>query len=83
MDEMANAIAQKTGLAPEQAKAAAQAAVDFMMTKLPAPLADQVKSGRRGRYGRRREESGRDARQKIDGVAQTRASRSFEAIEHA
>ena len=44
MDELANVIAQKTGLSPEQAKAAAQAAVDFMMTKLPGPLGEQVKS---------------------------------------
>ena len=44
MDELANAIAQKTGLSQEQAKAAAQAAMDFLMTKLPAPIAEQIKS---------------------------------------
>lgn len=43
MDEMADVIAQKTGLSHDQAKAAAQAALDYLMTKLPAPIAQQVK----------------------------------------
>lgn len=48
MDELTNAIAQKTGLSQDQARQAAQAALDFLMTKLPAPVAEQVKSALSG-----------------------------------
>ena len=51
MDELTNAIAQKTGLSQDQAKAAGQAAVDFMMTKLPGPLGEQVKAAMGGGGG--------------------------------
>jgi hypothetical protein len=37
-------VSQKTGLSQEQSRAAAQAVLDFLMTKLPAPVAEQVKS---------------------------------------
>ena len=48
MDELAKMIAQKTGLSEAQSRQAAQAAMDFLMTKLPAPLAEQVKSALSG-----------------------------------
>lgn len=43
MEELVTVVAQKTGLAPEQARAAAQAVLDFLMTKVPAPLGEQIK----------------------------------------
>lgn len=42
MDELVKVVAQKTGLSQEQAKAAAQAVIDFLKTKLPAPVAGQI-----------------------------------------
>lgn len=48
MDELAKVVSQKTGLPPDQAKAAAQAVLDYLMTKLPAPVAAQVKSALTG-----------------------------------
>lgn len=48
MDELAKAISQKTGLSEDQSRQAAQAAMDYLMTKLPAPLAEQVKSALTG-----------------------------------
>jgi hypothetical protein len=42
MDELVNAIVKKTGLPKAQAKAAAEAAVDFLKERLPAPIAGQL-----------------------------------------
>jgi ABC-type amino acid transport substrate-binding protein len=42
MDELIKAVSQKTGLPPDQAKAAAQAVLDFLKTKLPAPISSQI-----------------------------------------
>ena len=42
MDELVRVVSQKTGLAPEQAKAASQAVIDFLKSKLPAPVASQI-----------------------------------------
>jgi hypothetical protein len=39
MDELVNEVAQKTGLSQEQAQGAVTAAMNFLKTKLPAPLA--------------------------------------------
>lgn len=44
MDELTKAVAAKTGLSQEQSQAAAQAVLDFLMTKLPAPIAEQIKA---------------------------------------
>ncbi len=44
MDELVKVISQKTGLPEAQAKQAAQAAVDFLKSKLPAPIASQIDS---------------------------------------
>jgi hypothetical protein len=44
MDELVKAVSQKTGLPEAQAKQAAQAVIDFLKTKLPAPIAQQLDS---------------------------------------
>ena len=48
MDELVQVVSQKTGLSPDQSRAAAQAVLDFLMTKLPGPVAEQVKSALTG-----------------------------------
>lgn len=42
MDELIEAIKQKTGLPADKAKGAAEAALDFLKDKLPAPIASQI-----------------------------------------
>ncbi len=42
MDELVNAVSQKTGLPKDQAQKAAQAVVDYLKSKLPAPVASQI-----------------------------------------
>ena len=42
MDELINRVAEKTGLAPEQARSAAEAVIGFLKEKLPAPIAGQL-----------------------------------------
>ncbi len=42
MDELVNVVSQKTGLSHDQAQAAAQAVIDYLKTKLPAPVAGQI-----------------------------------------
>ena len=42
MDELIQAIADKTGLPADKAADAAKAAVDFIKDKLPAPIAGQI-----------------------------------------
>ena len=42
MNELINLIVQKTGISQENAQKAAQTAIDFLKSKLPAPVADQV-----------------------------------------
>ena len=42
MDELVKAIADKTGLPEEQARVAADAAVDFIKTNLPPPYDKQI-----------------------------------------
>ena len=42
MDELVQEVSQKTGLPPDQAKAAATAALDYVKGKLPGPLASQI-----------------------------------------
>lgn len=48
MDELIKTVSQKTGLSADQSKAAAQAVLDFLMTKLPAPVGEQIKSALTG-----------------------------------
>ena len=42
MDELVGLVAQKTGLPPEQAKAAVETVLGFLKTKLPEPIASQI-----------------------------------------
>jgi hypothetical protein len=42
MNELINLIVQKTGISQENAQKAAQTAIDFVKSKLPAPIAGQV-----------------------------------------
>jgi hypothetical protein len=42
MDELVNQIASRTGLSQEQAQQAADAAIEFIKSKLPEPFASQV-----------------------------------------
>lgn len=42
MNELINFVVQKTGMSQENAQKAAQAVVEFLKTKLPAPIAAQV-----------------------------------------
>ena len=42
MDELVNLIVQKTGISDENAQKAARVAIDFLKTKLPAPISGQV-----------------------------------------
>ncbi len=42
MDELTQLIVERTGLSTEQARMAAELAVNFLKEKLPAPLASQI-----------------------------------------
>lgn len=44
MDELVNAISQKTGLSKDQSRQAAQVVIDYLKKKLPAPIAGQIDS---------------------------------------
>ncbi len=44
MDELVSRVSQKTGLSLEQAKSAAESVLEFLKTKLPAPIADNLNS---------------------------------------
>ncbi len=51
MDELVNVVVQKTGLPKDKATQAVQAVMDYLQTKLPAPVADQVKAALGGGGG--------------------------------
>ncbi len=42
MEELVKVVQDKTGLPHDQAQAAAQAVIDFLKAKLPAPVAGQI-----------------------------------------
>ncbi len=42
MDELIAAISERTGLPADKAQGAAEAALDFLKDKLPAPIASQI-----------------------------------------
>jgi hypothetical protein len=50
MNELVNLVMQKTGLSQENAQKAVQTVIDFLKTKLPAPLAGQVDNVLTGDY---------------------------------
>jgi len=43
IDEMVDQVASRTGLPKDKALAAAQAAVEFLDSRLPAPIGGQIK----------------------------------------
>ncbi len=54
MDELIKKVSEKTGLSADQAKLAVEAVVNYLKTKLPAPLAgelDQLLAGGGGQLG--------------------------------
>jgi hypothetical protein len=44
MDELIKEIMQRTGISEQQARGAADVALDFLEKKLPAPIAAQVRN---------------------------------------
>lgn len=44
MDELINTVATRTGLSPDQAKAAVESVMGFLKERLPAPLASSLDS---------------------------------------
>ncbi len=42
MDELVNAVSQRTGLPQDQAQQAAQAVIDYLKGKLPGPIGSQI-----------------------------------------
>ncbi len=51
MDELVNTVSQRTGLSQDQARAAAQATIDFLKARLPAPIAGQIDNALKGGGG--------------------------------
>jgi ribosomal protein L7/L12 len=44
MEELIKKVSEKTGLSPDQAKSAVETVVNYLKTKLPAPLAGELDS---------------------------------------
>ncbi len=44
MEELAKLVSQKTGLGHDQALAAVKVVIDFLKSKLPAPIAGEVEA---------------------------------------
>lgn len=42
MDELVKLVAQKTGISPDQARAAVTTVIGFLKQRLPAPIAGQI-----------------------------------------
>jgi len=59
---------QKTGLSQENAQKAVQTVIDFMKTKLPAPLAAEVDALIAGNYSGLAEEAGELLKGKLGGL---------------
>ncbi len=51
MQELINQVAQRTGLAPDQAKLAVETVLDFAKSRLPTPIATQLESALAGGGG--------------------------------
>lgn len=51
MEELINLVTQKTGLAPDKARAAVDTVLGFLKTRLPAPLASQLDGVLSGKVG--------------------------------
>lgn len=44
MDELVNAVVQRTGMSQEDAQKAVQTVIDFLKSRLPAPIAGHLDS---------------------------------------
>ena len=42
MDELIKMVAQKSGISEDQARTATQTVIDYLKSKLPAPVAGQI-----------------------------------------
>jgi uncharacterized protein (DUF2267 family) len=51
MDELVNQVAQRTGLAPDKARAAVDTVLGFLKTRLPGPIASQLDGALSGQGG--------------------------------
>ncbi len=51
MDELVNQVAQRTGLAPDKARAAVDTVLGFLKARLPGPIASQLDSALSGGSG--------------------------------
>jgi hypothetical protein len=51
LNEIINKVVQKTGISEEHATAAVATVVDFLKSKLPAPLASQIEGFLNGNSG--------------------------------
>jgi hypothetical protein len=51
MDPLIEQIAQRTGITPDQAKAAVEQVVAFLRTRVPAPLAEHLDAALSGQAG--------------------------------
>lgn len=48
MDELIKEVSTKTGLSPDQSRAAAEAVINFLKARLPAPIAGQIDAALKG-----------------------------------
>lgn len=48
MNELINTLTQKTGLPPDKARVAAETVINFLKSKLPSSVAEQVSSALSG-----------------------------------
>jgi hypothetical protein len=77
MNELINIIVQKTGISQENAQKSAQAVVDFLKSKLPAPVAAQLdlflSGGTSGGVNALTEQAGGFLKGKLSGVVSAKA----------
>lgn len=72
MNELINAVVQKTGLSQEDAQKAVAAVMDFLKTKLPGPIASHIDGflagGAQGTLGALESEAGEFLKGKLGGL---------------
>jgi hypothetical protein len=72
MNELINAVVQRTGLSQEDAQKAVGAVIDFLKTKLPAPIASHIDGliggGTSGGLGTLEAEAGELLKGKLGGL---------------
>jgi hypothetical protein len=68
MNELVNLVVQKTGLSQENAQKAVQTVIDFLKSKLPAPIAGQVDAALRGDFSGTTGQAGEMFKGKLGGM---------------